>query len=476
MKKFLFPLFLICLGAAFSACGGGENSSSSSQSESVESSLITTSSSSESSSFESSSPEESSSVIEITKEAKNKIFVLERTNDEAQPLLTMLSSYEVSVACLEEMELIPDTIEEMVEYGQFILVNISNADMPIVGEGVPFENLLQTYVLDYGGGMLTFGGNRENENGQLVQNTYDFEDMGDSLYQDMLPVEGIQQDPALGILVIVDHYGTVGQSYRELAQSVITPALTALDERDFCSIISLQDRYLNPPTFHPMTDKQAFLQHSLDNFGTEMIEGTTFRPALEYAGKALDSLNGVGRKHIVIVTDGITSDSFKNYSKAIQDNLKKGITTSFVLFNGAGMQSIPEDIQKAAALGKGECYLANILTLTNTLKKAVTVPTVHKVNTTPFSLIIKDQEKVLTGILQEELDKITLSYCYGTKIKEEAVQPLKSVYLPFYAQWEFGEGKVGSFTTTLQDESFISFLESEVGSIFLSNVLEYLSA
>ena len=169
--KLLLLLCLVCLASAFVACATNQQTSTPSQEESTEYSS------------EESSSEESSSVIEITEEAKSKIFILERTAGEAEALENMISSeifveaeYTATAVCLEEIELIPNTIEEMVAYGQYVLVNIAYADMPIFSDGVRFEELLQEYVRDYGGGMFTIGGNKEDyenldENGNPVKET-----------------------------------------------------------------------------------------------------------------------------------------------------------------------------------------------------------------------------------------------------------------------------------------------------------------
>ena len=57
-----------------------------------------------------------------------------------------------------------------------------------------FDELLQTYVYEYGGGLFTVGGDKQTtQNGETITtaNAYNRKDLMGSIYQEMLPVEAI---------------------------------------------------------------------------------------------------------------------------------------------------------------------------------------------------------------------------------------------------------------------------------------------
>ena len=172
-----------------------------------------------------------------------------------------------------------------------------------------------------------------------------------------------------GVVIVIDWESSttgsfMGMNYIDLAKQYANQALGALSSQDYCSVMLLQNSYKNNLQFFPMTDKQAFL-NSFNSINSNVVAGNKYRPALEYAANQLSALQEVGRRHVVILTDGNTSDTYANYSVAIEQNLKNGITTSFVLVNSSVST---DDFTKAAALGRGSCYSASFLNVSNYLK------------------------------------------------------------------------------------------------------------
>lgn len=175
-------------------------------------------------------------------ESYDDILILERTEGESAYLTEMLDEvFKVNVALISDTEAVPSTVDELRQYDEVILVNIANSDMP---EG--FIEILQSYVYDYGGGMFTVGGNRTDESGAIVANTYNRDDMYNTLYQEMLPVEAIDYTPPLGLMMIIDRSGSMEsvedstqKTYLELAKEAAAATLRALDDRDYCGVMTL---------------------------------------------------------------------------------------------------------------------------------------------------------------------------------------------------------------------------------------------
>ena len=145
--------------------------------------------------------------------------------DEAKNLKDLLVAenelLEIDIVNTFDSTKMPTTVDQLRAYDQVVLVNIANADMP-----AGFDEILYKYVYEVGGGLLTVGGNQVDENGsvvldskgEVVANAYNREDMrteagGDTLYQQMLPVQAIDYTPPIGVMIIIDRSGSMDGSY-----------------------------------------------------------------------------------------------------------------------------------------------------------------------------------------------------------------------------------------------------------------------
>lgn len=185
-------------------------------------------------------------------------------------------SFEVDVANIAAEDA-PVTLEALRQYDEVILVNIANADMP-----ERFDEVLNTYVYDLGGGLFTVGGSRTEESGETVANAYNREDMYGTLYQQMLPVEAIDYTPPIGVMIIIDRSGsmetvdeTTGKTYLELAKEAAASTLRALSERDYCGVMTLETNYTEEVEMTPVPQMSRILA-AIDQI---TIGGGTIFPA-----------------------------------------------------------------------------------------------------------------------------------------------------------------------------------------------------
>ena len=106
-----------------------------------------------------------------------------------------------------------------------------------------FDVLLEEYVSEYGGGLFTIGGNDE----QGEANAYNREDMRNTLYQQMLPVQAIDYTPPVGVMLIIDRSGSMtatddyGDTKLQSAKASAVASLEALSERDYIGVMTLDD-------------------------------------------------------------------------------------------------------------------------------------------------------------------------------------------------------------------------------------------
>lgn len=451
----------------------------------------------------------------------DKILILERNGGESDALVNLLTEegeFDVTVLNVYDSEEIPTTVDELRQFDQVILNNISNYDLGarVVGgvrnDNMPenFVEMLDEYVETYGGGMLTVGG-KDGENA----NAYNRTDMYGSLYQQMLPVQAINYTPPLGVIFIIDVSGSMSGEALEIAKTAASSAMGALSERDYMGIMTLSDDYemILPLTPRPQESK---IYSAINNISTG--GGTTFPGAIERAGQILRSFQDVERRHMVLVSDALVGDDQTvQYEQLIKDYYEKdGITFSFLgigvsadfvykpgettiddpALNGERLSAYRKMV-RAIILGHGTICVDNDITEVSIWSKEnLSVPELKEVDDEPFNptvvnLLSPLLSGVQTGTAEEgTLNKLTvqLGGFFGVKLRTGADMVLSGDFnVPLYVQWKYVKdkesnggkeskgGMVGSFMCDLNGGEWSGqFMQDENGKQFLLNVVRNL--
>lgn len=411
----------------------------------------------------------------------NEILILERVDGESaalQKILTENKAYDVEVKKISSAKAEELTLDALRGYDQIILNNIANADMP---EG--FDEALYSYVYDYGGGLFTVGGNKLDSAGEPVANAYNREDMYGTLYQQMLPVQAINYTPPVGVIVIIDHSGSMAGDPLEYAKAGASTCVAGLSERDYFGVMTLDKDYNTVLPLTRRTEESKILA-AID--GIENAEGGTFfNDAIVSAGQQLSALTVVDKKHIIIVTDGAVQESEKAVYEETIDKLYKnnGITLSIVGVNITQSSSFAKLMQSAAEIGHGRFLpTTNPQDITRLMREDLAAPEITEVIPKEFQpTIAKPSSPVVKGIEVGEgvegLNKMTVALggFYGTKARSDAELILVGDYnVPVYAQWKFGKGMVGSFMCDLNGTWSSDFMDDKNGKQFIYNVVNNL--
>ncbi len=403
----------------------------------------------------------------------DQILIVESLTDESQSLKNMITAtdeYDVKVVNTADAEEMPKTVDDLRNYDEVILVNVSNADMP---EG--FIDILYSYVHDIGGGLFTVCGNTQDG---TAANAFTKEDMYGTKYQQMLPVDVIEYTPPVAVMIIIDRSGSMvdpnstdpvtGQTKLESAKEGAIACLDALTERDWVGIMALSDNYTEEAELTPRPQKDKIIK-AIDEI--EGGEGTMFAGALERAGRALTALTEVEKRHIILVTDGEPSDDPSKYTFWIEENAKMGITFSVV---GINTSQAAQDAMIAAVIaggGTAENFhdVKTIKDVPEEMRKDLEAPEIKEVNYETFTPTIKSISPVVSGITGLTIP--SLDGFYGTRAKADAEVILSGAYVPIYAQWKFGKGMVGSFMCDLNGTWSAEFVSSTVGAQLVRNII-----
>ena len=399
------------------------------------------------------------------------ILLIERNENESEKLQAMLQdTYKVTALSMEEdLSQMPRDIHELAEYEQVILVNIAYSDMP-----AGFEEMLNQYVYDLGGGLFTVGGENDIVNGELIPHAYNRADIDQSTYyKQMLPVNVVDYTPPIAVMIVVDTSASMSMGKMEAAIEGAKACLDALNDRDFCGVMSFQTRASEELEILPVSQKETILD-AIGKIGSDESAsgGTIFSDAIMRAGRALSVIENVERKHIIMVTDGNPGDTYDTYLPYIQDNVKDEITMSIVTVDIAS--NLKENMERTAAEGGGKFYnvaYADLHTIPTVMQKDLALEAIAEIKYgEEFIPKIHDHTSVVSGI-----DAVPpLTGYYGTVEKEDAVVPLMGEYVPIYAQWKYGEGNVGSFMCDLNGNWSGTFIEDGNGKTIIGNIISNL--
>lgn len=415
-------------------------------------------------------------------ETFDKLLVIENIEDESKSFCEMLrQELNVDVKNIYNNEALPKTVDELRAYDEIVLCNIANADLP---EG--FDQLLYSYVYEYGGGLFTICGNKEdsNPNDELfTPNAYTEDDMYGTLYQEMLPVEIIEYTPPTAVMIIIDRSGSMGSANSNVkeeesklgyAKLGAEACLDALTERDYVGIMTFSETATLELELTPRPQKDKILNAiaKVKRGGS----GTIFSVALERAGKELAAMSGVDRKHIILVTDGEPStDDTERYSSWLEENAKLGITMSIV-----GIQCSNDAVSKMKSMlvecaqmqEKNFHNVEDVKKVPQAMREDLIAPEIKSVNYETFHPTLRGNNSLATGMLDNEIP--TLDGFYGVKAKKGAEILLMGTYTPIYTQWIFGKGRVGTFACDLNGTWSSDFIASPNGSVIVNNIVQAL--
>lgn len=213
----------------------------------------------------------------------------------------------------------PDTLEGLLEYKSIILDNVYLSDLP-----AGFLEQIETYVKDYGCGLICCGG----------EDSFALGGYRESVLETVLPVDmelrGVDEIPTTAMIMVIDHSGSMSTYAGDGATNLdlaITAAETAVDQMrstDYVGVIAFDDKYdwVVEPTM--VSDKEGI---------KEKIEtvaeggGTTIQPSLWAALKGVTDCDADIR-HVILLTDG--QGESRNYSEITSAYRDADVTLSTV--------------------------------------------------------------------------------------------------------------------------------------------------
>ncbi len=420
----------------------------------------------------------------------NKILIIERAAGTSIELENLLNAdlaenkkYKIDVKDLKDATL-PSTVEGLRAYDQVILNNISYKEL----ESLPctdeesFDLALEKYVQDFGGGLFTVGGDDEDGKVNAYQN------MTNTVYQSMLPVQAIKYTPPVGVMLVIDTSGSMqgnlsnGTVKLDAAKNGAGACLDALTDRDYVGVMKLDTAYDMVLELTPRSQESKIKQAIYEIKDT--TGGTEYTAAIVRAAEALRSLKSVAKRHIIIISDGEISDHTNSINMAKGYYETDGITLSVVNILHSADSSPNAMIEELVKVANGKSYVASSEeALIQQIKTDLNAPSIEDVNIPEggFNPIVYDDlSPLVTDLERLEGDghnklTVALDGFYGSKIKADAELILVGDYeVPIYAQWKYGKGMVGSFMCDLNGKMSKTFIKDKNAQLFVRNVVKNL--
>lgn len=355
----------------------------------------------------------------------------------------------------------PSTLNELLEYKTIVLNDVHRDDLT---NG--FMDNIEAYVKDYGGGLITFGG----------EDSYALGGYKDTSLEKVLPVymdkRGKNEVPAISINLIIDKSGSMsaeggGVSKLTLAKEAAMKALENLREVDEISVIAFDDTYDVVVPLQKVGNKEEIKELIS---GIQIRGGTSIFPALE-KGYETQLESSAKIKHTILLTDGQDGYSFENYGSLLQGFNDNNVTLSTVAV-GEGANS--DLLAQLASIGRGRSYYTDIYTdIPRIFAKEVLLSAGTYIINEEFTPKILSNHEILSGVKTSDGIPSLLGYI-GTSIKENAVEILSSSHdEPILAAMQYGIGRTVSFTSDINGQWSKNYLAWEYGPQLIKNMVYF---
>ncbi|MBL0388798.1 VWA domain-containing protein [Tumebacillus sp. ITR2] len=263
------------------------------------------------------------------------VLILEGTPGDAKSLTSALQAsglqYEVRPGTSA-----PENLEDFRRYAAVVLANVSGTDLP---EHV--QQLLEIAVRDFGVGLMMTGG----------QDSFGLGGYFGTPVEKALPVymdiRSKKEIPSLGLVLVIDHSGSMDGQKMELAKEAARRAAQMLTPQDTLGVLAFDDQpYWVVEPAH-VTDVKG-IQDTVSSI--RAAGGTSIYPALVAAYDRLKTVEAK-RKHIILLTDGQSPNgAYDSITGMMNDS---AITMSTVAVGADADQTLLKSLAEKA---KGRFY------------------------------------------------------------------------------------------------------------------------
>lgn len=354
---------------------------------------------------------------------------------------------------------VPYTVETLCQYDEIVL---SNVDVRELNNFTAFVSGLDKAVSLFGKSLITVGDTKiQNKSDEVLKQL-----------EDMLPVKfgNKDQDPKL-VTIVVDVSRSMQENYKLiLAKQAAVQLLDTLNPNDYVAIVSFSGEVSVVQTPTKVMNKAEVVQIVND---LQPAQGTFIGRALDVTLEFMKHLP-YSEKQVMLISDGMSYASEPDQPLAVVEEMRQNDIYVSVL--NSNYKPGEETLQEIARVGGGEYYFASDeKQLADLILTEIADEITETVIEGEFGVNIeRPTDKILDGV--PTLPKLH-GYVYG-KAKASATTVLSVDYVqesgvkkaPVYAYWNYGDGKVSSFTSDMAGAWVQDWTDGE-GAAFFNNML-----
>ena len=359
---------------------------------------------------------------------------------------------------------VPSSVELLCKYDEIVLANVDITAVNEVwgsdGYGYPmsimnpteFVKNLDIVVSSFGKSLVTMGNLQIQTSDKPELKTLD----------NMLPVRfGKSDDEPRLYTIVIDSSRSMNHSYRLVAaKNVATKLVNTLQSNDQICIVTFfgEVRIVQQP--RPLTNPGDIIDriNSLD--GTQ---GTVIGKGLEAAYNLIKRLP-YSDKQLMLITDGMKAEGDSDPVQVATDMYEDGIVTSVVGVgaNSDASASAAELLSSIAEAGHGKYTYINAGQSEGEIDDSLWG---EMADSMVESMVERETKVIVNRRIDESLDNInkdnipsvlgfvnSAAKASATNVLElEYTKPgsQKTKEVPLYSYWNYGEGKVSTFTSSL---------------------------
>ncbi len=358
---------------------------------------------------------------------------------------------------------VPFTIEEMCRYDEIIL---SSVDLRTLKNYTAFIDAVDTAVSMFGKSLITMGD-------LVLQNKGEEEPELEQL-ADMLPVKFGNSDQEAKLYgIVVDTSRSMQNASRlAIAKSAAVQLLNILNDEDYVTVIAFSGdvSVVQAPTKAANRDEIARMIMDI-----EPSQGTYIGLALEQAYQLM-ALLPYSERQIMLISDGMTYSLEPNNAPEVARNLRDIDIFTSVLNTASTAGETP--MKEIAAAGGGYYYsVEDERDLEELMFTKIADDLTESVieGETPVNVVIGN-DSIMEGVgslpplmgfvyAREKASATTVLTTDYEKTEDNTIHP------PVYAYWNYGNGRVASFTGSFTGK-WMTAWETTEGMTFFTNMVE----
>lgn len=404
---------------------------------------------------------------------KNKDLYMAQALEQAQKKLSEVSLFR-NIGHLDYQNAVPTSVEELCKFDQIV---ISNANLTKMRNCSAFLDSLNKVVSNFGKSLITIGD-------VYIQN----DASGDlDILDSMVPVQFGKNDTEKKLVaVVIDVSRSMFQADRlTMAKRATKQFINLLGENDEFALVAFSgtSRIVVQPTEIKDEDHKKELFQIIEDL--QPSQGTYMGDALHNVYEIIKAKQSqYAEKQVMLISDGLdyTGDTdYKPRTEASKLYGELNTPTSTINVSPNNEDSVGT-LQQLITYGRGQYYeVANLADLDKLMLEEVAPDiTDTEIKVSSPVHVVKAKDEVLKNIQTEgELAFGNIDYYVNSQIKMSASTVLTVDYArpsgsvvqsPLYAHWNYGNGKVITFTGRISGTESQNFLQNN-GSALISNAV-----